>query len=159
MPVFFIRSADITGSVVSISPPLSFHLSKSLRIQVGETVSLGDELRRRHCVKVTRVEKDGLVAEIQETQNGPNPEVPSLILYQTVLKNEKMNWVIQKATELGVNQIVPLLSQRVIPRFNEGQKNRHQERWQRIALEAAQQSERWEVPHSSPHSIIFNFES
>jgi len=146
MAIFFISSTDIQGSVVSLSPPLSLHLSKSLRVQPGHTIFLGDEQRRRHRATVRQIEKDQLVAEIQETQCGPDPEVPSVILGQSVLKTEKMTWVVQKATELGVTHIVPLLTERVIPRLSSAQAKRHQDRWQRIALEAAQQSERWEVP-------------
>jgi 16S rRNA (uracil1498-N3)-methyltransferase len=146
MPIFFIRSTEIQGSVVSLSPPLSLHLSKSLRVQPGHTLVLGDEQRRRHRATVRRIEKEQVVAEIQETQIGPGPEMPSVILGQSVLKSEKMTWVIQKATELGVTRIVPLLTERVIPRLSSAPAKRHQDRWQRIALEAAQQSERWDVP-------------
>lgn len=146
MPVFFIRSTDIHGSIVSISPPLFLHLIKSLRVHQGDTLLLGDEQRRRHLAAVKRVEKHHLVAEIQETQFGPATEEPLIILAQSVLKGEKMNWLIQKATELGVGAIVPLLTHRVIIRLSSAQAKRHQERWQRIALEAAQQAERWEVP-------------
>ncbi|UCE63436.1 MAG: 16S rRNA (uracil(1498)-N(3))-methyltransferase [Nitrospirota bacterium] len=146
MPIFFISSTDIQGSVVSLSPPLSLHLSKSLRVQPGQTIVLGDEQRRRHRATVRQIEKGELVAEIQDTQCGPGPEVPPIILGQSILKGEKMTSVVQKGTELGVTCIVPLLSERVIPRLSSAPAKRHQERWQRIALEAAQQSERWEVP-------------
>ena len=146
MPIFFISSMDIRESVVSLSPPLSLHLSKSLRVQPGHTIFLGDEQRRRHRAIVRRIEKEGLVADIQETQCGPAPEVPPIILGQSVLKGEKMTSVIQKATELGVTGIVPLLTERVIPRLSSAPAKRHQERWKRIALEAAQQSERWDIP-------------
>ena len=58
-----------------------------------------------------------------------------------------MNWVIQKATELGVTNIIPLLTSRVIARTPAGRTRTARERWQRIALDAAQQSEQWEIPH------------
>ena len=146
MPIFFISSTDIQESIITLSPPLSLHLSKSLRVQPGQSIVLGDERRRRHRATVRRIEKGELVAEIQETNCGPDPEIPPIILGQSVLKGEKMSSVVQKATELGVSCIVPLLSERVIPRLSSAPAQRHQERWQKIALEAAQQSERWEVP-------------
>ena len=64
------------------------------------------------------LKKKELVAEIQETHCGPDPEVPPIILGQSILKGEKMSSVVQKATELGVSSIVPLLSERVIPRLS-----------------------------------------
>lgn len=57
-----------------------------------------------------------------------------------------MNWVIQKATELGVTTIIPLLTSRVIARPPAGRVRTVRERWQRIAVDAAQQSEQWEFP-------------
>ena len=58
-----------------------------------------------------------------------------------------MNWAIQKATELGVHTIVPIKAHRCIGRPIANHAHSYQNRWQRIALEAAQQSERWDVPH------------
>ena len=147
MPVFFILSTDIHESIISISPPLSQHLAKSLRVQTGHTLLLGDEQRRRYRGVLRRIEKKRLIVEIHETQSGPEPERPPVVLGQSILKSEKMTWVIQKATELGVTHIGPLLTHRVIPRLNSSKQSAgHRERWQRIALEAAQQSERWEIP-------------
>ncbi len=57
-----------------------------------------------------------------------------------------MDWVIQKATEMGIASIVPLVSERVIARPRVERLGPQQQRWERIALEAAQQAERWEVP-------------
>ena len=150
MPVFFIKSTDIQGSNVSLSPSLSLHLAKSLRVQSGQTILLGDDLRRRHRATVIQIGKERLIADIQETYYGPDLDNPPVILVQAVLKSDKMAWIIQKATELGISHIVPLFTERSIPRFNSTQAKNHQERWQRIALEAAQQSERWEVPMISP---------
>ncbi len=61
-----------------------------------------------------------------------------------------MGWVIQKATELGASTIIPLITDRVILKLSGKQEEAHQARWQRIALEAAQQSERWTLPNISP---------
>ena len=146
MPVYFISSRDIRESNIIIQDPLFTHLHKSLRIHEGDGLVLGDEQRCRHHVHISRIEKHQMVAEIQETQIGPALEEPPIILGQSVLKGEKMNWVIQKATELGVATIVPLVTERVISRLSSAQAEHHQIRWQRIALEAAQQAERWDVP-------------
>ena len=147
MPIFFISSRDIHGSIIPIQGALFTHLHKSLRIQQGDRILLNDEQRRRHRVQITQIDKNQLLAEILDTHTGPEIERPSIILVQSILKGEKMNWVIQKATELGVTQLVPLLSERVISRPTSTQQAEHQQaRWQRIALEASQQAERWDVP-------------
>ena len=61
-----------------------------------------------------------------------------------------MGWVIQKATELGVSAIVPVITERVILKLSGNQGETHHARWKRIALEAAQQSERWTLPTIFP---------
>lgn len=68
-----------------------------------------------------------------------------------------MDWVIQKATELGVAGVIPLLSARVIVRPRTGRLPAQVARWQRIALEAAQQSEQWAVPSVSPPQNLTEF--
>jgi len=68
-----------------------------------------------------------------------------------------MGWVIQKATELGVLAILPLITDRVILKLSGKQEETHQARWQRIALEAAQQSERWTLPTILPLQTFQQF--
>jgi 16S rRNA (uracil1498-N3)-methyltransferase len=76
------------------------------------------------------------------------------MLGQAILKGERMEWVIQKATELGVQSIIPVQSRRSIVRLKPDRVEAQTARWQRIALEAAQQSEQWQVPTiASPCSL------
>ena len=68
-----------------------------------------------------------------------------------------MSWAIQKATELGVSAITPLVSDRVMVRPKASRFTVLQERWQRIAVDAAQQSERWDIPEIHPPSSFSIF--
>jgi 16S rRNA (uracil1498-N3)-methyltransferase len=73
-----------------------------------------------------------------------------LILGQSLLKGEKMDWVIQKAVELGVDELVPVESQHSVVQLRADRVENQLARWQRIALEAAQQSEQWRLPTIAP---------
>ena len=146
MPVFFIQSTRISNQTVTIDDPLLSHLSKSLRIREGETIWVGDEHRVRYHVRVDHLDSNSLRASIIETVTGPPTPPASVVLAQAILKGDRMNWVIQKATELGVTTIIPLLTSRVIARPPAGRIRTARERWQRIAVDAAQQSEQWEFP-------------
>ena len=150
MPVFFIQSNRISNDTVTIEEPLLSHLSKSLRIREGETIWVGDEHRVRYHVRVDRLNTNSLQASILETVEGPPTPPAPVVLAQAILKGDRMNWVIQKATELGVTDIIPLLTSRVIARTPAGRTRTARERWQRIALDAAQQSEQWEFPGVTP---------
>lgn len=154
MPVFFIQSNQVSNDSVTIDGPLFSHLSKSLRIREGETIRIGDEHRVRYRVRIDQMTPNSLQASILETKTGPPMPTAPIVLAQAILKGERMNWVIQKATELGVTAIIPLLTARVVARPPAGRVRKSRERWQRIALDAAQQSEQWAFPDvTSPMTL------
>ena len=157
MSVFFIHSTDIVDGVVKITDPLLSHISKSLRTKPGDSLLFNDEHMRRYHTTVVQITKHTLHATIQQVEDHPCSTHPNLILAQALLKGEKMGWVIQKATELGVSAIVPLATDRVILRLSDKQEETHQARWKRIALEAAQQSERWTLPTIFPLQTFQQF--
>ena len=146
MPVFFIQSHRISNHTVTIDGPLLSHLSKSLRIREGENIWVGDEHRFRYRVRIDHLDQKSLQASILETIKGPPAPSADVVLAQAILKGDRMNWVIQKATELGVTGMIPLLSSRVIARPPASRVQTVRERWQRIAIDAAQQSEQWAFP-------------
>ncbi|HZS10679.1 MAG TPA: RsmE family RNA methyltransferase [Nitrospirales bacterium] len=152
MPVFFIASAQVQSGRITVGAPLLEHLQKSLRVRPGEIIRFGDECRRRYHARVETVTARSLTATVMEEKTAPSPNGPPLILCLAILKGEKMDWVIQKSTELGVDSIRPIVTDRVIVKPKAGRQ--HDDRWQRIALEAAQQSERWEVPRIAPITTL-----
>jgi 16S rRNA (uracil1498-N3)-methyltransferase len=157
MPVFFIHSQDVVDGVVAITDPLLTHISKSLRSKPGDSLLFNDEQGHRYHTTVVQITKQRLQTKIQHIEDPPLPTRPPLILAQALLKGEKMGWVIQKATELGVSAIVPLITDRVILKLSGKQEETHQARWMRIALEAAQQSERWTLPTILPLQTFQQF--
>ena len=157
MPVFFIHSTDVGDGVVRIIRPLLGHISKSLRAKPGDRLLFNDDQGRRYYTTVTQITKIALRATIQQVEAPPPSTRPPLILAQALLKGEKMGWVIQKATELGVSAIIPLITDRIILKLSGKQEETHQARWQRIALEAAQQSERWTLPTILPLQTFQQF--
>lgn len=146
MPVFFITDDQVQNGVVTITGPLLNHLHESLRIRSGDTITVTDQRRHRYVVEVQEIDRARLCGRVQQTFAGPAPCHPAIVLGQALLKSDRMEWIIQKATELGVSRIVPLLSTRTVVRPRADRIASQQERWQRIALEAAQQAERWDVP-------------
>ncbi|MGV7227778.1 MAG: RsmE family RNA methyltransferase [Nitrospirales bacterium] len=157
MPVFFIHSQDVVDGVVTITDPLLGHIAKSLRAKAGDSLLFNDDRGHRYHTTVVQITKQTLQAKIQHAEDPPLSTRPPLILAQALLKGEKMGWVIQKATELGVSAIIPLITDRVILKLSEKQEETHQARWMRIALEAAQQSERWTLPTILPLQTFQQF--
>jgi 16S rRNA (uracil1498-N3)-methyltransferase len=146
MPTFFVASEAIVPPTVRITGPLLRHLRASLRLQPGELLTVTDERGRRYRAEIAEVSIGTLIGRILDTTSAPPKTSPSIVLAQSLLKGEKMDWVIQKATELGVARIAPVLASHSVVRPRADRIEHQLARWQRIALEAAQQSERWSVP-------------
>ncbi len=146
MPVFFVPADQIKDGQVTISGPLLQHLRSSLRTRAGERIRLVTDAQRCYQVRVLQVDRQRLIGRIEHEERLPARTQPTLVLGQAILKGEKMDWLIQKATELGVASISPLITCHTIVRPAAARVNKQVERWQRIALEAAQQAERPDVP-------------
>ncbi len=146
MPAFFISSADIHGTELVLTGDLCHHLRASLRVKPGERLWLTDERRQRHQVRVTQVAQQALTTEILGSRQGPAETAPAVLLAQALLKGDHMDWVVQKASELGVRTILPLVSRHGVVRPQPDRIAAQVARWQRIATEAAQQSEQWQPP-------------
>lgn len=146
MPTFFVPSEAVVLPTIRITGHLLHHLRESLRLHPGEALIITDDRGVRYRTEVVEVTARQLVSRIIETATAPAKTGPSLVLAQALLKGEKMDWVIQKATELGVDRIIPVYAARSVVKLRADRTEHQLARWQRIALEAAQQSERWSVP-------------
>ncbi|MBH0177034.1 MAG: RsmE family RNA methyltransferase [Nitrospira sp.] len=150
MPVFFVSPNCIASPTISITGDLLTHLRDSLRIGVGETVLFGDGASHRYRTEITDISKQTITARILEVVQAPPRQTPRLILGQSLLKGEKMDWVIQKSIELGVDELVPVESRHSVVQIKADRIDSQIARWHRIALEAAQQSEQWRLPTIAP---------
>jgi len=146
MPTFFIGPEAITLPTIHISGPLLHHLRESLRLHQGESLTLTDHHGSRYHVEVTETSPRAINTRVLKQETAPPRSTPQIVLGQALLKGEKMDWVLQKATELGVDTIVPLETHHSVVKPIPERVERQRTRWSRIVLEAAQQSERWTIP-------------
>jgi len=146
MPVFFIEPEAIHGDGITLTGPLAHHLVESLRIQPGEELWLGHSGGLRFRARVSRADPGRLTADIISSSNPPPASSPHTTLGLALIKSEHMDWAIQKATELGITRLVPLVTARSVIRLSPERIPNRTARWRAIAREAAQQSMRWELP-------------
>ena len=146
MPVFFIERGAIQGETVSITGSLSRHLKGSLRVRPGENVWLAETGGPRYEVRITAADRDRLTGQVLSEIAPPPPACPRIAVGFGLIKGDGMDWVLQKATELGAAQLLPMITARTVVRPNAARTDQQMRRWQSIALEAAQQSMRWDVP-------------
>ena len=156
MPVYFISSAQIDQKKIEIDRHLAHHLQNVLRVKVGETLLLVDEQPKRYQAKVIESSPGRLLLTIEgEESSIGNRSMVRLGI--GMLKGEKMDWLLQKATELGVAVISPLITARVVVKPKSDRLSHQNDRWIKIITEAAQQSGRWEIPQLDPPAVLETF--
>jgi 16S rRNA (uracil1498-N3)-methyltransferase len=142
---FFVFPESISSSQVLLCGPEAHHMASVLRKKKGESVELFDGKGRRISGRISEVGKDLVRIEIEKDKVEPLLG-PRVVLGQSLAKGEKIDWVIQKGTEIGVSEIYLIEGERAIVHPKEGSKGRKEERWQRIAIEACKQSQQPHVP-------------
>ena len=143
MPRFFIDGTADGRAYIAGADAL--HIAKALRMRPGEALTLCDG-KGTAFEGVLETVTDRQVT-VRITVSRPSQAEPTLAvtLYQGLPKGDKMDWIVQKAVELGVTAVVPVATRRSVARL-EGKADKKQERWQRIAAEAAGQCGRGILP-------------
>ncbi len=145
----FLCSAELAESIIRITGNRAHHLVNVLRYEEGADVLILDGLGGAWRAKVVRARSQELQLErLEAVTTTPIPQ--RVTLYQAIPKGDKMDWVVQKATELGVHRIVPCISRHGVVKVDLARSDAKIVRWQKIAEEAAIQCERDTIPTISP---------
>ena len=145
MARFFVEPGAIVADVVTLVGADAHHAATVLRLAPGSVATALDGGGRVLTCRVEAVEK-GRVSLRIEAEAWAVPPPVAVTLYQGLPKGDKLEWVVQKATELGVARIVPLVAARSVVKLEPAKAAQRRVRWHAIAREAAEQSERAQVP-------------
>jgi 16S rRNA (uracil1498-N3)-methyltransferase len=145
---FKVTKECILGQEAIIRDPAEIrHIRRVLRLKAGDEVSLFDGEGQEYHAAIARLSSHQVsLTLLSESSRGTAESSLEIILGLALLKSSKFDWLIQKATELGVSEIVPFHSSRVVPRWEERNAQSRQSRWEKIASEAAKQCGRARVP-------------
>lgn len=122
------------------------HIAKSLRMRVGDVICVTDGGGDDYGCQIEEITKDEVVLKVCYKQACESEPSCKVTIYQGVPKSSKMEDIIQKCVEIGVCEIVPTLTKRCVSRPDDKAAGKKNQRYQKIALEAAQQSGRGIVP-------------
>ena len=143
MPRFFIDPP--AGTTVTLTGDSAAHISKSLRMAVGDTLVLCDGAGTDYAAEISAMDRNTVTAEITgRTASIGEPDV-RIVLFQGLPKGDKMDWIVQKAVELGAARVVPVAMSRCVVQLSAKDGAKKQERWQKIAREACKQSGRCQM--------------
>jgi 16S rRNA (uracil1498-N3)-methyltransferase len=136
----------IPGSVVELPPDTASHVARVLRARVGEELILFNGDGREFTGAIEAVRGSRVSASIGIGRAVDRESPLSITLVQSVPRGDRMDFVVQKATELGVSRIVPVLSQRGVVRLDERQAESKLIHWRAVALSACEQCGRNRLP-------------
>ena len=150
MPRFYVPNPSIQDGLLRIEGREVRHIRKVLRLKTGDRITVFDGSGKEYEGAIL---EEGASSVLVKVQNIFFPEKDShlvITLAQSLLKGEKMDFLIQKATELGVKEIIPFFSSRSVPLLEKSRRPQRHRRWERIAVEASKQCGRGMVPKIEP---------
>lgn len=150
MQRYFIKSDQLVNDQVTITGNDVHHIRDVMRTSVGDHIICCTTDKLTYLVEVTNLDKTEVHARVVETKE-ENVELPILVtIAQGIMKGDKFDLVVQKATECGASAFVPVAMKRSVAKIDAKKVDKKASRWQKIALEAARQSHRQVVPTLEP---------
>jgi 16S rRNA (uracil1498-N3)-methyltransferase len=144
----FVDQKLVSGKGVGLSEQAGLHLTRVLRLDVGAPLTLFDGTGGEYA---GTLERDGkkVWARVGEHDPVERESALDITLLQGVARGERMDLIVQKATELGIARIVTVLAERSVVKVDAKQRERKREHWQAVAIAACEQSGRNRVPDVS----------
>ena len=147
---FFITPSQLNweNKAGHVTGPDLHHMVDVLRLQTGSKISVSDGMGNRYTALVKEVEEDQVTLSLLEKMSTADAiKTLPITLIQGVAKGSKMDWIVQKNTEMGISVIQPVTTQYTVVKFPSDQDAaKKQDRWQKIAVEASKQSKRSTIP-------------
>ncbi len=143
---FFIQAKQIKDGRVYLEGKDVNHIINVLRMKTGDKISLTDEDGVCYTCSIVLFDKEIIQLEILEIKDVSHELPAKVTLFQGLPKGDKFETIVQKAVELGVYQIVPVITNRCIVKLDEKKKKNKITRWNTIAESAAKQSKRTYIP-------------
>lgn len=151
MQKIFVESNQIQGDNITIVGPDVNHLGTVLRMQKEEKLQIcNQDTLENYIVVIQEIEKEKILTKVIEKLETTVEANVKIDLYQGLPKADKMELIIQKTIELGVDSIIPVDMVRCVVKLEEKEAKKKIERWQKIAVSAAKQSKRDKVPTINP---------
>lgn len=146
MSIFYVKGEQIHGENATIIGEDVKHIRDVLRYKIDDELYICDDNGIKYVTQIKKFLKDKIELHIVSIKTGTSEPNVKVTLFQGMPKADKLEWIIQKCTEIGIDEIVPVITDRVIVKLDEKNVSKKLERWNKIALEASKQSGRQKVP-------------
>ena len=146
MPRFFVKNEQIKGTTIEILGEDVKHIKNVLRKQIGDNIEICDQdTEKSYICEIEKRGNESILTNIIEELQSYDDNI-KVDIYQGLPKADKMELIIQKSVELGVNSIIPVAMKRCVVKIESKDESKKIARWQKIAESAAKQSGRSTIP-------------
>lgn len=142
---FFIDSFNLNEDYIILDGDQFHHAKVVLRLVEKDNILITCNKETYLC-EIDKIESEKIICKILSKEDINRESNININIYQAIGKGNKMDLIIQKCTELGINKITPILTKRVIVKLSEEKLKNRKERYERISLEASKQSKRQNIP-------------
>ncbi len=143
---FFISPSQISGCEAVLEGPTAKQIAKVLRLRTGDSITLLDGCGNAYRAEIQEISPDRVVASICTDKLDDNEPRLRLVLASCLPKSDRIEFIIQKCTELGISEMILVQSERTVTRLDEDREQKRLERWRKIAREASEQCGRSRTP-------------
>jgi 16S rRNA (uracil1498-N3)-methyltransferase len=150
MTRFFIPATQIRGDRVTLEGGDHHHLLNVLRKSTGDEIEILNGKGEGYIARIVEIYSGHTVAAIVKSTGKQTEPRIAIRLVQSLPKSDKFEWILQKNTELGVSDFLPVISERSLIKLDAVTQIKKRERWEKIIKEAAEQSGRGVIPSLQP---------
>jgi len=153
----YVEAGLTAGSSIDLPPDTASHLAKVLRARAGDELILFNGDGREYSGAIEAVRGSRVAASVGDSRQVDRESPLSITLVQCVPRGDRMDFIVQKATELGVARIVPVLSQRSVVRLDKAQAESKAVHWRAVAVSACEQCGRNRLPVIEAARPLLNY--
>lgn len=147
---FFVDRSQVEGETIWITGTDVNHIRNVLRMKEGDQIQISDGSSQVRLCRIVQIESERVQTEILSVEESFAELPVQIYLFQGIPKGDKMEWIIQKAVELGVYAVVPMKTNRVVVKLDKKKEQDRIRRWNGIAESAAKQAGRTVIPEVLP---------
>ena len=141
-----VDAALAIGQTIALPESAAQHVSRVLRLDVGDTLRLFNGDGREYAARLSDLGRKSVSVTVTEAIEVERESPLRLVLAQALARGEKMDWILQKATELGVTELVPIITERTEVRLDGERSERRLNHWRGVLISACQQCGRVRLP-------------
>jgi 16S rRNA (uracil1498-N3)-methyltransferase len=146
VPRFYVPAPHIENDLLKIGGNEARHIRRALRLRTGDGIIVFDGSGNEYEGTIVKEDPPSVLIKVRNLISSREESPFEITLAQSLLKGEKMDYLIQKATELGVKKIIPFFSARSVPLLDRSKRLERHRRWERVAIEASKQCGRGFIP-------------